>query len=108
MVDYELAKKAYDAYGDTTNHLNYQGNPMPEWDHLSPIIQMAWNNAALRVSMETNSMQREFVPWRNILDPRQQATLKDAEEYSKEPFGDVAHNLKLLIADMSEQLDLRS
>lgn len=37
-----LAQLAYDAYGNTTDHKNYQGNPMPTWDALGDTIQGAW------------------------------------------------------------------
>jgi hypothetical protein len=42
----ELAKKAYFAYGQTTDFKNYQGLPMPEWENLPEAIQKAWGNAA--------------------------------------------------------------
>lgn len=38
----ELAKVGYDAYGQTTDHKNYQGLPMPQWDGLTEKIQNAW------------------------------------------------------------------
>jgi len=38
----ERAKAAYRAYGATTNFLNFQGNPMPEWDALPEKIRAAW------------------------------------------------------------------
>ena len=37
-----LAALAYDAYGGTTDHKNYQGNPMPAWADLPPKIKAAW------------------------------------------------------------------
>lgn len=37
---------AYAAYGATTNHLNYQGLPMPAWDALGDTVRQAWENAA--------------------------------------------------------------
>ncbi len=39
----ELAQVAYAA---TTDHKNYQGLPMPEWDDLPETIQRAWVAAA--------------------------------------------------------------
>ena len=42
----ERAKAAYRAYGATTNFLNFQGNPMPEWDALPEKIRTAWVAAA--------------------------------------------------------------
>ncbi|MFN6460835.1 MAG: hypothetical protein RMZ41_003180 [Nostoc sp. DedVER02] len=46
----ELAKKAYIAYGRTTDFRNYQGLPMPEWENLPQSIQEAWVNAASAIS----------------------------------------------------------
>jgi len=40
----ELAKGAYEAYGLITDHKNYQGLPMPEWDDLTETIKQAWIN----------------------------------------------------------------
>jgi hypothetical protein len=45
----ELAQVAYAAYGGATDHKNYQGLPMPEWDDLPETIQQAWVSAALAV-----------------------------------------------------------
>ena len=50
MTDVDtLARAAYDAYGDHTGHLNYQGLPMPIFDDLGDTIQGAWRKAAARV-----------------------------------------------------------
>lgn len=38
----KLARGAYHAYGAVTDHKNYQGLPMPEWEQLTPKIQAAW------------------------------------------------------------------
>ena len=40
---------AYNAYGATTDHLNYQGLPMPAWADLGDTIRQAWENAAAAV-----------------------------------------------------------
>ncbi len=45
-----LAKKAYLAYGQTTDFKNYQGLPMPEWENLPEGIQQAWCNAAIAIA----------------------------------------------------------
>lgn len=37
---------AYTAYGRSTGFRNFQGNPMPNWDDLTPQIRDAWINAA--------------------------------------------------------------
>lgn len=44
-----LAQRAYHDYGAVTNHLNYQGLPMPEWEELPDKIRNAWRNAALSI-----------------------------------------------------------
>ncbi|MBW4674688.1 MAG: hypothetical protein KME52_11860 [Desmonostoc geniculatum HA4340-LM1] len=48
----ELAKKAYFAYGQTTNLKNYQGLPMPEWENLPDTIQKAWINASDAIALD--------------------------------------------------------
>lgn len=42
----DLAKAAYDAYGNSTGGLNFRGEPMPLWDDLGLRIQLAWTAAA--------------------------------------------------------------
>ena len=44
-----LAQRAYHDYGAITDHLNYQGLPMPEWENLPDKIRNAWRNAVLSV-----------------------------------------------------------
>lgn len=47
----ELAARiAYAAYGESTGGKNYQGNPMPPWEHLGDAIQAAWLAAAEAVA----------------------------------------------------------
>jgi hypothetical protein len=36
------AQAAYARYGTVTDHKNFQGNPMPEFDKLPEAIQCAW------------------------------------------------------------------
>lgn len=45
----ECAIRAYDAYGEVTDHKNYQGLPMPKWDELTDKIRAAWVNAVKSV-----------------------------------------------------------
>ena len=47
------AERAYEAYGAVTNNRNFQGNPMPKWADLPPIIRGAWANAAACAMSET-------------------------------------------------------
>ena len=47
-----LAASAYHAYGSVTDHKNYQGLPMPEWNALPPKIQEAWVAAVTHVATE--------------------------------------------------------
>ena len=47
--DEALAKRAYEAYGKTTDFKNYQGLPMPKWEDLPEKIKDAWLNACLEV-----------------------------------------------------------
>ncbi|MCP9947295.1 hypothetical protein [Actinomadura madurae] len=46
----ELARTAYDAYGETTDHKNFRGDPMPAWEDLGERIQNAWRAAARAVA----------------------------------------------------------
>lgn len=48
----ELAQSAYAAYGETTDHQNYQGEPMPPWVHLAERTQKAWIAAAGTVALD--------------------------------------------------------
>ncbi|MFK0173428.1 hypothetical protein ACIQU5_32060 [Streptomyces sp. NPDC090306] len=50
MMAGELARIAYEAYGETTGHRNFRGEPMPDWTDLGDTIQQAWTNAAAAVA----------------------------------------------------------
>jgi len=50
-----LAQMAYQAYGDSTGHKNFRGEPMPEWHALPPAIQTAWCAASCRLAEELGS-----------------------------------------------------
>lgn len=56
-IDNSLAMVAYDAYGAVTDHKNYQGLPMPEWDALPPKIQDAWRAAVSAVCRHVEADQ---------------------------------------------------
>jgi len=50
MLDIDqLAREAYDAYGEVTDHKNYRGERMPAFDDLGDTIQEAWRAAVRRV-----------------------------------------------------------
>jgi hypothetical protein len=49
-----FAQSAYDAYGEVTDHKNYQGLPMPKWEELTPRIQQAWVGAVKDVVRKLN------------------------------------------------------
>lgn len=55
----ELAQIAYAAYGETTDHKNYMGLPMPTWEDLPAGVQQAWMNAAQGVRVR---VMRELAP----------------------------------------------
>lgn len=72
-----LGETAYAAYGETTNHLNYQGLPMPAWTELGDTIRQAWENAATavhggaeikRLAAERNRLARETADLRDTHD----------------------------------------
>lgn len=42
----DVARAAYAAYGETTGHKNFRGEPMPAYDELGTTIQNAWRAAA--------------------------------------------------------------
>ena len=47
-----LSQVAYEAYGQSTGGLNYQGQPMPAWEALPQPIRQAWHAAANAVLVE--------------------------------------------------------
>lgn len=53
-----LARTAYDAYGQTTDHKNYAGLPMPAFDDLGEKIQEAWRSAVAAVTREVLKSRR--------------------------------------------------
>lgn len=38
----DLAERAYNAYGDHAQWLNYLGTPIPRWEALNPVVQSHW------------------------------------------------------------------
>ncbi|ABA24684.1 hypothetical protein Ava_D0019 [Trichormus variabilis ATCC 29413] len=59
----ELAKKAYRAYGQTTDFKNYQGLSMPDWENLPETIQKAWTSAAVAVTSPEEKPQDLKEKW---------------------------------------------
>lgn len=55
MNNIELAQIAYRAYGETTDHKNFRGEPMPAWDNLGDRIQTAWINATVAVRQQVET-----------------------------------------------------
>lgn len=94
--EFAVARKFYQAYGSFTDWKNFQGNPMPVWEELPLRIQLAWD-AVTKVAVNPE--------WRDVLNEREKKILKNSEEYSKDAFGDSGHNMKLLIAHLSQILD---
>lgn len=41
-------------------------------------------------------------------DERQQKTIQNAIEYNKDPYGDVAHNLKIIVARLVALVDTQA
>lgn len=55
----ELAQVAYAAYGESVDHLNFLGQPMPDWAALSEPIRAAWTAAAAAVARAVTTRTRE-------------------------------------------------
>jgi hypothetical protein len=45
-----IGEIAYQAYGQTTDFKNFQGNPMPKWEELPDKIKEAWMNASVKIA----------------------------------------------------------
>lgn len=58
----DLAKHAYQAYGESTGFENYAGLPMPEWDDLGERIQGAWVAATEAVRKKVIAAPARAVP----------------------------------------------
>lgn len=59
----DLARTAYEAYGATTNHLNYRGEPMPVWADLGERIQAAWVAAVGAATLPSDQAVRAVQAW---------------------------------------------
>jgi hypothetical protein len=53
----DLARIAYEAYGESTGGLNYQGLPMPAWEDLPEAIRQAWDAASQAVLQSAIKVQ---------------------------------------------------
>lgn len=119
-MEKSLGEIAYNAYGETTGFKNYQQLPMPAWDEndiryvegmtvLTGIIKQAWENSSLAIWHLSNPvLVSEQYAWRDKFDARQLKIIANAEVYNNDPFGDNGHNLKIVIAMLAEELDLRA
>lgn len=61
--NYDLGKKAYDAYcsSDDINWKSYKGDPLPQFGENLPRIQRAWIESAQAVKKENESKQFCFI-----------------------------------------------
>ncbi|MET4925456.1 hypothetical protein P3L51_24405 [Streptomyces sp. PSRA5] len=55
----ELAQVAYAAYGESVDHRNLLGHPMPEWAELTEPIRAAWTAAAAAVARAATTRTRD-------------------------------------------------
>lgn len=96
----EIAKQAYTAYGEVTDFKNFQGNPMPTYEELTPTIQEAWRAAVRRPVM----LMRGELP----LDDREKAQVKHAVDYADKhsAAGVPGHGQFMLIAKLARRLGL--
>lgn len=99
--DDALARDAYAAYGEVTDHKNYQGLSMPAFDDLSETIRQAWR-AAARAACASGKPAN----WRLLFDERQRKEIEFAQVYGKDfGHGTTGHNQLLIIARLAELLD---
>jgi hypothetical protein len=47
----DLARIAYDAYGESRGWVVFNGDPMPRWEDQSPELKQAWDAAAQAVAI---------------------------------------------------------
>lgn len=66
MTDEELGQVAYAAYGEVTDHKNFQGDPMPAFEDFGDTIRAAWAAAARRVADTVDAQRRDVVVINNI------------------------------------------
>ncbi|GAB2696646.1 hypothetical protein [Kitasatospora kifunensis] len=59
MTDQTPAEIAYQSYGNTTGNRNFLGQPMPVWDALPHVIQLAWQNAVADAIVASATTPRE-------------------------------------------------
>lgn len=98
----EIAKLAYRAYGEVTDFKNFQGNPMPEWEQLTPTIQRAW------VAAVTDAQSRLVERIEPPLDKREVAQIMHARNYAglHADAGVPGHGQFMLIAKLAKVLGL--
>ena len=62
----DRARRAYQAYGETTHFRNYQGLPMPAWEDLGTPIQHAWMAAADALTGQTKETTVQLTLGRSV------------------------------------------
>lgn len=97
-----MAKEAYHAYGKVTQFKNFQGNPMPEWDALTPTIRQAWVAAATKAAALAALDERAGATF----DAREKSQIFHALNYAQEyaDAGVPGHSQFILIAKLSAAL----
>lgn len=103
---YEYAENAYDAYGETTDHKNYQGLPMPDWADLPQTIKTAWANSVKQVAVDFVIRPGADSLW--DLDERERAQVNHAMDYTDNhsAAGVPGHGQFLLIAKLAKRIRL--
>lgn len=93
----EVAKDAYAAYGQVTDFMNFQGNPMPTWEELPEKIQLAWQAAATTAGLNMGNM---------LFDTREMKQISHAIHYADQyaEAGVPGHGQFMLIAKLARRL----
>lgn len=92
MIPYEekeLAQIAFEAYNEQAGGRTWDDKPIPAWQDVGEKVQANWKAATKALT--------QLPP----LDDRERATLEGCLDYAKKPYGDVGHNLKMLVAKLA-------
>lgn len=105
----EYAQNAYEAYGETTDHKNFQGNPMPDWALLPETIRAAWINSVKQVAVDF-AIRKAFGDEETLwdLDERERAQVNHAFDYADNhsAAGVPGHGQFLLLAKLARRARL--